>query len=207
MKNSFVVKSLSNRIALLAFAMTLSIGATGNTYAASCQNLVQGHITWLSEAPARYQRNLTVTMVSNSASTNLSDPNPEATYLPATNLYRHTAFFTTLKGSGDAVFNNRKWVGACNARPDDPCFRDTPFDPDNTEAWSINLLPTNIMLLTKNNKLLPGMPVDCDGNLMVATHTKKIVIQSGIFGNKYEVAVGKTKFVLSFSRNELKTPH
>lgn len=190
MKSSSVEKTLSNCFAPLVAAMVLSIGAAGIAHAASCQNKLEQEISWLYNTPSGYVRNVGLVMVSNSAASNKSNsmPLPEVTYLSETLSTTNMNFF----GVDEALFNNRQWSMTEGLSPEL-----YPFDPQNTEYWAIWLSPANnSMYLKKGPTQEFTMPLDCDGNLMVATYTKYIAIGNAL------TPLSKTKYVLSLFRTE-----
>lgn len=170
--------------------------ATGNSYAASCQSMLQGHYNWVTSTPGGYDRTLAVIMVSDYASRFVSDSmaSPEATYFTATVDKGGWIFQNSLVGSGNALFNNRTWSNSSWGYPS------YPFDPNDPDKWSVFLNPSSSSMSLVRDGTTLSIPLDCTGNLASGVYASYLQIGS------FKYYTGDTRYVVSISRSQYQLP-
>jgi hypothetical protein len=180
---------------------TATILASGSAYAdtVSCQDILGNHYTWANQAPNGYTRVINITMVSNYTDSFFATQNStesEVTYIN-TALRAKTSSpsgisfsLPKLTGTGEAMFNTRKWGQV---------IPDNPFDPGQTDTWTINLTPlSNSLSLSGQNFGNRSIPLNCETSLISGTY-----IHYTPTGN-FSLATGYTKYILHLSRNQWK---
>lgn len=172
-----------------ALLFSLGILISGQATAASCQSYLQNEVNWAGQAPGGTIRSVGLVMTANDANrfSTLNATTPEVGYL-ATSLKKGGWIFSNaLVGSGNTLFNNHLWYQG---------FIGHPFNPNDTEKWTVSLHPTaNTLWVARNGKNFI-VSVDCVGHLISGTHTHFVS-----FGN-FKFPIRDTHYTVSLTRKQ-----